>query len=131
MRLVMQRRAAKLFEAARLRPSRPRSFCPSRRSARRACHRAAATRFRTYFQALDEDFANVLLGFGASAIGRLPQGYVQNAADVGTWRGALEAGRLPVVRGVALGAEDVFRAKIIERLMCDFSVDLAEFAARS
>ncbi|MGO9135878.1 MAG: oxygen-independent coproporphyrinogen III oxidase [Methylovirgula sp.] len=125
-RLVMQRRAAKLFEAAgfvRLgldhfaRPDDP-----------LAVH-ATERRMRRNFQGYTTDDASVLLGFGASAIGRLPQGYAQNAADVGPWRGALEAGRLPVVRGVALGAEDVLRAKIIERLMCDFSVDLAEFAA--
>src|SRR5207245_9432729 len=46
---------------------------------------AAALRdgsLRRNFQGYTTDSGNVLLGFGASAIGRLPQGYVQN--EVGT-----------------------------------------------
>ncbi|HET6970733.1 MAG TPA: coproporphyrinogen III oxidase, partial [Phenylobacterium sp.] len=67
---------------------------------------------------------------GASAIGRLPQGYVQNVtAEVG-WRAAVSEGRLPVARGVALTPDDRFRGEIIERLMCDLAVDLGEVCRR-
>jgi oxygen-independent coproporphyrinogen-3 oxidase len=38
---------------------------------------------------------------------------------------ALHAERLPIARGIALGADDRRRRAIIERLMCDRRVDLA------
>ena len=39
-------------------------------------------RLRRNFQGYTTDHSNVLLGFGASAIGRLPQGYVQNEVGI-------------------------------------------------
>jgi oxygen-independent coproporphyrinogen-3 oxidase len=57
------------------------------------------------------------VGFGASAIGALPQGYLQNEADLGRYAAAIAERRLAAVRGVALTAEDRLRAAVIERLM--------------
>ncbi|WP_436642559.1 oxygen-independent coproporphyrinogen III oxidase [Microbaculum sp. FT89] len=85
---------------------------------------------RRNFQGYTTDPADALIGFGASSIGRLPQGYVQNAADVGGWRRAIEAGRLPIARGKVLSGQDRARAEIIERLMCDFAVDAEAVFAR-
>lgn len=82
------------------------------------------------FQGYTTDDAPVLLGLGASSIGSLPQGYVQNDASVPSWRDAIRNERLPVVRGVALTPEDRLRRAVIERIMCDLSVDLAIVAAR-
>ena len=124
-RLVMQRRAAALFEVAGFQRLGLDHFA---RPIDRLATAAAEQRMRRNFQGYTTDTANVLLGFGASAIGRLPQAYVQNAADVAHWRGQIEAGALPVTRGIALGASDLFRAEIIERLMCDFRVDLGDVA---
>lgn len=90
----------------------------------------AAGTLRRNFQGYTTDPAATLLGMGASAIGGLPQGFVQNATHELTWRAAVKEGRLPVARGVAFSSEDRFRAEIIERLMCDFSVDLAAVSAR-
>jgi oxygen-independent coproporphyrinogen-3 oxidase len=81
------------------------------------------------FQGYTTDKASALIGLGASSIGSLPQGYVQNITDVPGYRAALAAERLPVARGVALGDEDRARRTIIERLMCDLTVDLEEVAA--
>ncbi|HEY2751743.1 hypothetical protein [Phenylobacterium sp.] len=39
-------------------------------------------------------------------------------------------GRLPVARGVKVTDEDSFRRQIIERLMCDMSVDLEAGCSR-
>ncbi len=39
-------------------------------------------RLRRNFQGYTTDTSNVLLGFGASAIGQLPQGYVQNEVNI-------------------------------------------------
>lgn len=90
----------------------------------------AAGRLHRNFQGYTTDAATTLLGLGASAIGRLPQGYVQNAAQELAWRTEVQAGRLPVVRGVAITPEDRFRGEIIERLMCDLEVDLDAVCAR-
>lgn len=83
---------------------------------------------RRNFQGYTTDQAEALLPMGASSIGRLPQGYVQNASDVAGWRRSIDAGKLAVVRGVAFSDEDRARAAAIERLMCDFSVDYGMIA---
>ena len=79
---------------------------------------------RRNFQGYTTDQATTLLGVGASSIGRLPQGFVQNATPELAWRQAVEAGRLPVARGVEVSHEDRLVGEVIERLMCDLEVDL-------
>jgi oxygen-independent coproporphyrinogen-3 oxidase len=91
---------------------------------------AAAGRLSRNFQGYTTDPSDTLIGFGASAIGALPQGYVQNAADVRAWSQAIDAGGPAVVRGIALDRDDRLRRHVIERLMCDLVVDLADAAAR-
>jgi oxygen-independent coproporphyrinogen-3 oxidase len=91
---------------------------------------ARMRRLRRNFQGYTTDDAPVLLGLGTSAIGALPQGYVQNAPAVPVWRDAIRARRLPIARGVALTGEDRLRREVIEHIMCGFAVDLAAVAAR-
>jgi oxygen-independent coproporphyrinogen-3 oxidase len=81
-------------------------------------------RLHRNFQGYTTDDADALIGMGASAIGRLPQGYVQNAPDAGGYQRAVDGGQLATVRGVALSPDDMARGRIIERLMCDFAVEL-------
>ena len=85
---------------------------------------AAAGRLHRNFQGYTTDQADALIAFGASAIGRLPQGFVQNAPDIGGYTRAIETRTFATVKGYALTGEDERRARVIERLMCDFSVDL-------
>nr|WP_073131569.1 oxygen-independent coproporphyrinogen III oxidase [Roseomonas rosea] len=85
---------------------------------------AAAGRLRRNFQGYTTDDAPVLLGLGPSAIGTLPGGHAQNMLDERAYGAAVAEGRLPVARGVAVTAEDRHRAALIERLMCDFALDL-------
>ncbi|MAB00486.1 MAG: oxygen-independent coproporphyrinogen III oxidase [Stappia sp.] len=85
---------------------------------------------RRNFQGYTTDTADALIGMGCSSIGRLPQGFVQNMPDIGGWGRAVDAGELPVARGIALDADDRCRAEIIERLMTDHRADVAEIAAR-
>ena len=89
-----------------------------------------AGRLRRNFQGYTTDEAPVLIGLGASSISRTPQGFVQNLTQERDWRAAVEAGDLPVARGVALDPRDAFVGEIIERLMCDFAVDVAVIASR-
>src|SRR5690606_39521347 len=65
-----------------------------------------------------------LIGLGASAIGRLPQGYAQNHPVTRDYLAAIADGRLATAKGFALYDDDRLRAALIERLMCDFRVDL-------
>jgi len=90
---------------------------------------AKHARLHRNFQGYTTDEAETLIGVGASAIGRLPQGYVQNTAVEVEWRRAVAAGVLPTARGVALSDDDRFRAEIIERLMCDLAVNLSAVSA--
>jgi oxygen-independent coproporphyrinogen-3 oxidase len=85
---------------------------------------------RRNFQGYTTDTADTLIGFGCSSIGHLPQGYVQNMPDIGGWQRAIEAGKLPVAKGIALDADDRIRAEIIERLMTDHQADIPEIANR-
>lgn len=91
---------------------------------------AARHRLHRNFQGYTTDAAAVLLGFGASAIGSLPQGYVQNLMPLKDYGETVFSGRLPVARGLALGDDDRLRGEIIERLMCDLEVDTAAICAR-
>jgi oxygen-independent coproporphyrinogen III oxidase len=83
---------------------------------------------RRNFQGYVTDDADALIGLGASSIGQTPQGFTQNAPDVAGWRRMVEAGHLPVVRGVAISDDDRLRAGAIERLMCDFALDFGALA---
>lgn len=87
-------------------------------------------RLHRNFQGYTTDEATALIGFGTSAIGSLPQGYVQNAPTTVGYREAISNGYLATTRGVALTDADLLRRSIIERLMCDFSVNLDEIAPK-
>lgn len=76
------------------------------------------------FQGYTTDACDTLIGFGASSIGQSKAGFVQNDPDIGRWRRAVEAGRLPIAKGKALDDDDRLRAAIIERIMCDYAIDL-------
>ncbi|MDL2403871.1 oxygen-independent coproporphyrinogen III oxidase [Rhizobium mayense] len=79
---------------------------------------------RRNFQGYTTDTCETLIGLGASAIGKLPMGYVQNEVALGTYADRVASGVLATAKGYRLTDEDRLRARIIERLMCDFSVDL-------
>jgi oxygen-independent coproporphyrinogen-3 oxidase len=83
-------------------------------------------RLHRNFQGYTTDVATALIGFGASAIGQLPQGYVQNTVPTAQYSRLVRANGTAVARGVALTDEDRARAFVIERLMCDFAVSASE-----
>jgi oxygen-independent coproporphyrinogen-3 oxidase len=91
--------------------------------------RAAANgKLHRNFQGYTDDASRILLGFGASSISTFAGGFTQNIADVPRYVSVIEAGSLASARGCALDQRNRERARIIERLMCDFSVDLAAVA---
>lgn len=71
-----------------------------------------------------------LYSFGISAISSTPDTYRQNYKTMEEWRAALDAGRLPVERGLRLSVEDTRRRTIIMRLMCDRRLDFRALSAR-
>jgi oxygen-independent coproporphyrinogen III oxidase len=81
-------------------------------------------RLRRNFQGYTSDSARTLIGIGATAIGRTPEGFVQNVGETGAWSRAVKEGLLPIMRGHTMGAQDNLRAHVIERIMCDGCVDL-------
>jgi oxygen-independent coproporphyrinogen III oxidase len=92
---------------------------------------AMARRLHRNFQGYTVDDADVLLGLGASAISRLPQGFAQNASDTGNYARAIARKVLATVKGIALSDDDRIRGQIIEQLMCGMAVDLNAVAKGS
>ena len=87
--------------------------------------------FQGYSTQPDRD----LIGLGVSAIGRVGATYSQNAKTLEEYYDALDQGRFPVVRGLALSRDDLVRRAVIMALMCQGgflfeSIDLA-FLVRS
>jgi len=76
------------------------------------------------FQGYTADQCRTLIGFGASAVGTLPGAYIQNTTQVGEYRRRIEAGSFAIQRARRLSEDDVQRRDVIERLMCEFAVDL-------
>lgn len=89
---------------------------------------ARAGRLHRNFQGYTDDDRPILIGFGASAVSRLADGYAQNVADVPDYVRRVRAGRLATQRGCPLDADAQQRATIIEHLMCNFRVDLDSVA---
>ena len=84
---------------------------------------------RRNFQGYTEDGSEILIGLGASAISRYPQGYAQNAPATSEYQKAIASGALATARGHRFGEEDLIRGRMIEMLLCDFAIDLAQIAA--
>ncbi|WP_336813041.1 oxygen-independent coproporphyrinogen III oxidase [Bosea sp. MMO-172] len=87
-------------------------------------------RLHRNFQGYTTDPCEALIGFGASAIGRLPQGYVQNEVVIGRYAERISDGALPTAKGYRMAPEDRLRAELIERVMCDLTVDIDAVCAR-
>jgi oxygen-independent coproporphyrinogen III oxidase len=96
-----------------------------------AMERAQASgSLRRNFQGYTADSCETLIGFGASAIGRLPQGYVQNEVILGRYAEQVLRGEFATAKGYPLTADDLLRAELIERLMCDLEVDIGRICAQ-
>ena len=87
-------------------------------------------RLHRNFQGYTTDEAPILVGFGASGIGSLPQGYVANEGSIHAYKDTIRAGRLAAVRGIGVTEDDRLRRALIERLMCDLTLDVDVVCAR-
>jgi len=71
-----------------------------------------------------------LIGLGASSISHIGDSYSQNYRDLPPWESAVDQGRLPIARGLALDDDDVLRAQVIQQLMCRGVIDRAQIETR-
>jgi oxygen-independent coproporphyrinogen-3 oxidase len=69
-----------------------------------------------------------LHGFGMSSISHAGGNYFQNQKELETYYEALNAGRLPIVRGYKMTAEDKIRYAAIMHIMCNLYIDYAELS---
>ena len=65
-----------------------------------------------------------MLGLGISAIGRVGPTYYQNEKRLDDYEAALDAGRLPVARGIELSPDDLARRAVIQALACHFRLSI-------
>jgi oxygen-independent coproporphyrinogen III oxidase len=75
---------------------------------------------RRNFQGYTTDRCAALIAFGASAIGKFPQGFVQNSPNIPDYQRRIASGQLAVARGSPISEKDSRRAAIIEQLMCEY-----------
>lgn len=77
------------------------------------------------FQGYSTRAGSEMLAFGVTSISQSPRSYRQNFHALEAWYGAVNAGVLPLERGVFLSDEDCLRRTVIMRVMCDVSLDYA------
>jgi oxygen-independent coproporphyrinogen-3 oxidase len=67
-----------------------------------------------------------LIGFGMTSISMMHDVYVQNQKRIKDFYRAIDAGTLPIERGVRLSQDDVIRRTVIMELMCQFELSKDE-----
>jgi oxygen-independent coproporphyrinogen-3 oxidase len=70
--------------------------------------------------------AEDMLSFGVTSISEIAGAFAQNVKQLNQYREHLNAGRLPVERGLRRSSEDEQRRAIILDLMCRFRLDYAD-----
>jgi len=70
-----------------------------------------------------------LVAVGVSSIGKVGPTYSQNFRELEPYYDALDNGRLPIMRGMELDADDLVRREIIQALMCHFELSKETFKA--
>jgi len=65
-----------------------------------------------------------LVALGVSSIGSICDSYSQNSSSMDEYREMVNAGQLPVVRGLVMTQEDLIRKQIINQLICHFYLDI-------
>jgi oxygen-independent coproporphyrinogen-3 oxidase len=69
-----------------------------------------------------------LVAMGTTAIGTVGGAFYQNYKDLETYGAALDAGRLPIAKGLDPDADDRLRRRVIMQLICQFELRYAEIA---
>ncbi|MES9851472.1 MAG: oxygen-independent coproporphyrinogen III oxidase [Candidatus Thiodiazotropha sp. L084R] len=67
-----------------------------------------------------------LIGLGATSIGMVGPSYAQNMRSLDEYYQRIDAGRLAVFRGVTLTQDDLLRRDVITRLICHYTLSIAD-----
>ncbi|HSM92234.1 MAG TPA: oxygen-independent coproporphyrinogen III oxidase [Anaeromyxobacteraceae bacterium] len=70
--------------------------------------------------------ADDTIAFGMTSISDLGGCYAQNTHRLRDWEALVDAGTLPVTKGIAVTDDDVLRRFVINRVMCLLRLDLGE-----
>jgi oxygen-independent coproporphyrinogen III oxidase len=81
-------------------------------------------RLQRNFQGYSTHADSDMIGVGISAIGRVGPTYYQNYKRLDDYQAALDAGRLPVARGIELTSDDLVRRAVIQSLTCHFRLSI-------
>lgn len=68
-----------------------------------------------------------LIGVGLTSIGEGVGHYAQNFKEMRDYEEAIDAGKLPFERGIALNEDDIIRQYVIMELMSNFKLDIKRF----
>jgi oxygen-independent coproporphyrinogen-3 oxidase len=71
-----------------------------------------------------------LIGIGVTSIGKVANTYGQNRRELDAYYEDIDAGRLPVFRGIELNRDDEIRRDVITRLICHFRLDFGDVERR-
>ncbi|MDR2789809.1 MAG: oxygen-independent coproporphyrinogen III oxidase [Campylobacteraceae bacterium] len=71
-----------------------------------------------------------LIGIGLTSIGEGEKHYVQNFREMSEYEAAIDAEKLPVMRGLHLSDDDVIRKAVIMEIMSNFKLNTANIAKR-
>lgn len=71
-----------------------------------------------------------LFGIGITSIGMLSDIYAQNYKKLDEYYQSLEAGQLPIMRGVILNQDDQLRREVITELMCNFKLEKSKIEVK-
>ena len=80
-------------------------------------------RLHRNFQGYSIEPEGDLLAFGVSSIGKVGATYSQNAKTLAQYTDMLEAGLIPVVKGLTLTRDDELRREVIMSIMCQGELD--------
>ena len=78
------------------------------------------------FQGYSTAHAPDLVGLGLSAISSTAQGYAQNAKDIDDYYQMLDAGRLPIAKGLLMSEDDRIRKFVIMQIICNLMLNFLE-----
>ena len=65
-----------------------------------------------------------LIAMGITAIGKVGNAFSQNVKTLDQYYESIDAGRLPIYRGLLLSDDDLLRQKVISELICHFDLSI-------
>ncbi|MEJ2133089.1 MAG: coproporphyrinogen III oxidase, partial [Gammaproteobacteria bacterium] len=68
-----------------------------------------------------------LIGLGVSAIGKITESFYQNEKELDAYYAAIDAGRLPIAKGLDVEPEDRIRRRASLDLICHFKLSFSDF----